>query len=48
MGVLRRIRKAQENGARLAEKQVAHLAAIKCVANFLGLPVFKRADSLAS
>ena len=48
IGVLGRVREAEEDGARLSDEEVPHAVARERVSDFLGLPVLKRAHTRAS
>src|SRR5208337_3916216 len=45
IGILSRVGKAQQNGAGFAKEKVLNAVTRKAVANFLCLPIFKRAHS---
>ena len=45
IGILRRIRKSQKDGARFANKQITHASLGERAAYFLSLTIFKRAHN---
>ena len=48
VGILRGVRKAQENRTRFSDEQIPDAMAVETIADFLGLPIFKCGHNPAS